>query len=246
MWMILSSGNDTSARWAFQSLKTLGVAPLEWVETESLLDTRMWEHRIGADGVSTNIVLPNGRAVAHSEVKGVLNRMTGPPPNQAQLAVAADREYAQTELTAFYLSWLYAMPCRVVNRPTPQGLCGRWAHQSEWVTMAAEAGLPVVPYRQTAEDPPLAGYGSLAPAHGQGVSAVVLGERVFGYQLPQAFESGCARLAKIAKLDLMGVNFVQHGGGLAFASATPMPYLETGGMACMQHLAELFGAGGAA
>ena len=246
MWMILSSCTDVSARWALDALKKLGVTPLEWVQTESLLNARSWEHTIGETGVSTNVQLPNGRAVTNSELKGILNRMSGPPSNQTQLAVAADQEYAQSELTAFYLSWLYALPCPVVNRPTPQGLSGRWAHQSEWVTMANLAGLPVTAYRQTADDSPLSGYSSLYSKYAGQVSVIVLGSRVFGDELPDALKAGCTRLAKIAKLDLMGINFIKCGEKLRFAAATPMPSLELGGEACIKHLADLFAVGGIA
>src|SRR5438270_11766630 len=103
MWIVLSSCSDTSAGWALVTLRELGLAPLEWLQTEALLNVRCWEHRVGLAGVSTNIILPDGRAVPQSDVDGVINRMIGPPQNQVQLAAEPDREYAQSELTAFYL-----------------------------------------------------------------------------------------------------------------------------------------------
>ncbi len=239
MWMIVSSCSDVSAEWAYQELNREGLAPLEWMQVEAFVNISRWDHRIGAAGVSTNVSLPGGRAVSHSEIKGVLNRMSGPPSNQVELAVAADREYSQSELTAFYLSWLHALDCPVMNRPTPQGLCGRWAHQSEWITMAVEAGLPVIPYRQTANDSPLAGYSSLVSQNDGKVSVIVIGSRVFGYQIPGNLQLGCTRLAEIAKLEVMGIDFVPCDSGLAFAGATPMPALEIIGAPGIQHLAHL-------
>jgi hypothetical protein len=59
---------------------------------------------------------------------------------------------ARQELTAFFLSWLYALALPVINRPTPQGLAGQRRQRSEWLWLAAHAGLPMPRYRQTSQD----------------------------------------------------------------------------------------------
>ena len=71
----------------------------------------------------------------------ILNRLIAPPETLVAQSVPGDREYAHQELTALYLSWLNAIPAPVLNRPTPQGLAGRWRHASEWAVAADEAGL---------------------------------------------------------------------------------------------------------
>ena len=67
--------------------------------------------------------------------------MVAPATDLIGQAVTSDREYALSEMQAFYLSWLSAIPGQVVNRPTPQGLSGHWHHISEWALSAARLAL---------------------------------------------------------------------------------------------------------
>jgi hypothetical protein len=83
----------------------------------------------------------------------VLNRLVSVPDEMLRPAHPQDRDYVTQELTAFFLSWLYSLPPPVLNRPAPHGLCGSWRHRSQWVWLAARAGLPTPSYRQTSFDP---------------------------------------------------------------------------------------------
>ena len=106
MHLFLCTSSDYSARWAFRELLAFGLDSLELVTSEMLALSTGWEHRLGTEGVTTQFDLPDGRRVVSSEVRGVLNRLLGPPEMLVAQAVQSDREYVQQELTALYLSTL--------------------------------------------------------------------------------------------------------------------------------------------
>src|SRR5437773_698259 len=126
MWLVLCDANDASAILACQALRARGIAPLELVVSDALSLAEEWEHRIEDDSASVRCRLGDGRIFSGSDVRGVLNRLYTVPTHHWRAATKADQEYVQQELIAFFLSWLHGLPCAVVNRPTPQGLCGQW------------------------------------------------------------------------------------------------------------------------
>lgn len=229
MFLVLCSAVDQSAAWAYEHLRRCGIAPIHLVTTESLAYAR-WDHRVGAAGNTITITLPDGRVVNSREIQGVLNRVTTIGADQANRATQGDRDYALSELNAFYLSWLYCLP-GVVNRTTPQGLCGRWRHPSEWTALAQQAGLPVRTYRQSEQDAADRVYGFPSTVSGtHAVKAVVFRDRVFGASLPDCVAEASIRFAALAGLDLMGVDFeINSNGDCLFASASPSPDLFLGG-----------------
>jgi len=245
MHLVLCTSSDYAARWAFRELLAFGLDSLELVTSEMLALSTGWEHSLGAEGVTTQFDLPDGRRVVSSEVRGVLNRLLGPPEMLVAQAVESDREYAQQELTALYLSWLYAIQAPVINRPTPQGLAGRWRHASEWAQAAHRAGLAVDTYRQSASDAPNKGYASFAPANIATETMIVLGGEAFGANVPGEVRESCRRLASLAETPLLGIDlYVEPDGGWRFASATPIPDLHIGGTALVSRLYHIFETGG--
>ncbi len=230
MFLVLCSMFDQSALWVHEQLRRSAVAPLDLVTTESLSYAR-WNYRLESFGDGIRINLPDGHVIDGNQIKGVLNRIATIGSDQANRATPADRDYALSELNAFYLSWLHSLPGAVINRATPQGLCGRWRHPSEWVSLAHKAGLPVRTYRQSEQDALDQAYSaSLATEPGQGKKAIVFGERVFGGELPPRIASASVKLAQLAGLDLMGLDFdVGPNGDLLFTNASPLPDLFAGG-----------------
>jgi hypothetical protein len=173
-------------------------------------------------------------------VRGVLNRLLGAPLDLVNRAQPADRDYALQELSSFYLSWLQALPGVVVNRPAPQGFCGRWRHTSEWAVLAQKAGLPAPAYRQSASDDPAQGFRALAPAGAPLETAIVLFDKVFGPSLPDETVAACRRFAALAEVEMLGISLFQAGGRVwKFASATPYPDLSAGGQPLLSHLASV-------
>ncbi len=240
MWLVLCSSADASALWAYQGLKQMGLAPLELVTAESLACGSRWEHRLNSTSTQIRITLSSGVVVDGARVRGVLNRLHAPSEYATQHAVPADRDYAQAELLAFYLSWLHALPGAVVNRPTPIGLCGPWLHTSEWAIRACRAGLRMPVYRQSARDDHRRGSRSAPTENAVMQSVVALRGEVFGGEVPDSVAHACGKLATEAETEMLGIDLsLDCNGQWQFASATPSPDLRLGGPRLVQRLAQI-------
>lgn len=230
MYLILCSSSDVSAMWAYQGLQAMGLGPLTLLTSEALSPMAAWEHRVGSGGSAVSLELDNGYGFSDHTLRGVLNRLMGPPQAILPQVTPADREYALQELNAFYLSWLNSLSCPVLNPATPQGLAGRWYHASELVMLAHQAGLTTPTYRQSATDPLEAGYQPLAPAQATVARVVVLEGEVFGAELPEALREKCGALAQLCRTPLLGIDFYQSAESQwTFSHATPVPDLQAGG-----------------
>jgi len=240
VWLILSHEDDASARWAYGGLKERGLAPLELLTAEMLGPTLRWNHRLGADGPSIEISLPDGRVLTGHSLRGVLNRLrrvTG--WRQLRGVGRDDRSYAEQEIAAFFLSWLACLPPPVLNRATPQGLAGPRLHASEWTVLATAAGLATAPFRQSSRNglrSPMED--TSGPGRPSVDSVLVVDRRAFGPAPPNVLHA-CKRLAELAGASILGVDFTPGAPGpWTFAHATPVPDLRTGGEAGLDALAE--------
>jgi hypothetical protein len=228
MWLVLCDRTDHAALWAHRGLAARGLEPLELVTADALAYALRWEHRVGSSGASVRIELGDGRRIDGGGVRGVLNRLVAVPDGHLALAREADREYARQELFAFFVSWLACLPGRVVNRPTPQGLCGSWRHRSEWLALAAAAGLETVPFRMNGDAP---GGGFIAASR----TVLVVDGEALGVGLPAPVRAGCVRLAALAGEAVLGVELAADG---LVTGATPLPDLRLGGGRALDLLAE--------
>jgi hypothetical protein len=244
MWLVLCDANDASAILAYQALRARGIEPLELVVADALSLAEEWEHRIEGDAASVRCRLGDGRSFDSGALRGVLNRLYTAPTAHWRAAAKADQEYVQQELIAFFLSWLNLLPCPVINRPTPQGLCGQWRSESEWVWLAQGAGLPVASYRQSSYDriDEMKGEKRLLIPGVPTKTVIVVGDAVTGVSVPDEVSAACRRLAKTAGVELLGVDFL-HGaaGEWTFAGANPMPDLRHGGPALIDALVGALG-----
>jgi hypothetical protein len=238
MWLVLCSPGDASVPWVHQGLANRGLLPLWPIGPAALFQGCRWEHRVASDGCASRLTLADGRVLESGQVRGTLNRLTGVP---AELFDgSADRDYAVQELYALLLSWLHSLPAPVINRPVPQGISGAWRHSSQWVQLAARAGLPVPGYRRTSADPRSALYADspLFPAGTPTRTVLVLGGYTAGAPAPPGIAEGCRRLARMAGTSLLGVDFADGGtGAWTFAAASPLPDLRIGGEGFLDLLA---------
>jgi hypothetical protein len=250
MWTVFCTPEDHAAVWAWDGLRRRGMKPVELVTTESLAFAHAWEHRVGLDGAHFKIALQDHRILCSSRIRGVLNRLSAPSLALVAHAAPAEREYAASELQAFYLSWLNSMSGVVINRPSPLGLAGGWRHTSEWAIRASRAGLRAPAYRQTAHDPSDVGYSPLTPQGAVSTSVIVLRDKVFGALMPESIQSACIRMARAEGAEMLGIDFFKEAffkeadGQWTFAHANPMPFLPIGGEPLLDYLAELFENGG--
>jgi hypothetical protein len=241
MWIVLCKPGDLPALWAYEGLRARGLAPLELVSPQRLLSSPRWEHRLGLDGAHIAIDLPGGKTLDGKSVRGVLNRLAYLPPSLFQQAISEDRMYATQEMTALFMSWLTALPAPVLNRPVSQGLCGSWRHPSEWAMLASRVGLPTFPFRQSEHLEVPVGR-RLSPPHSPVRTAFVVAGRFLGPPIPPEIAHACTRLATLARVGLLGLEFAAGPASpWTFASASPQPDLRLGGQALLEALAEALG-----
>jgi hypothetical protein len=243
VWLVLCHTSDVPALWAYQGLRARGLAPLELVSAEELSAALRWAHRVDGRGASVEIALADGRVISSGTLRGVLNRITAVPLALWRSGTAVDREYVEQELTALYVSWIHSLPCPVLNRATALGLAGQWRHESEWIRLAAWAGLPAPVYRQSSDDPPddAAGASRLHAYGATTQTVIVVGGRATGARAPTAVLNGCVRLASLAETPLLGVDFAAGSAGAwTFAGATPTPDLREGGPAVIDAIMDAF------
>lgn len=239
MWLMICSEQDPSAIWAYHGLQARGLRPFQLVTAEMLTRNAKWEHYVGIDGSHINITLADGRVINNRTLRGVVNRLTHVPLHH--LEHAPDYDYAVQEYTAFFMSWLNALPQPVFNNATSQGLSGAWRHVSEWVYLAAKAGLQTPDYTQTSHDQidESVEVRRMIPEGMKTTMAITVGDRVFGPFLPLAVRNACSELARISETPLLGVELAydQPNNTWLFAGATPMPDLRLGGEALLDVLA---------
>jgi hypothetical protein len=239
MWLVICEPGDASALWAYQGLQRRGLTPLELLSPDMLACSLLWEHRIDGQGAALAVTLASGRQLNGRDLRGVLNRTYSVPLSMWRTAAEADRLYVQQELFAFYLSWLHGLLCPVFNRPTAMGLAGPWRSESEWVCLAAKAGLPTPVFRQTSFDriDETQGHRRLLPATALARTVITVGAVTAGAAAPPAIADGCLRLAALAETALLGVDFIEgDSGAWTFAGATPLPELSLGGEALLDAL----------
>src|SRR6476619_5535074 len=148
MWLVLCMPDDLAALWVALGLYARGLQTLQVVPAEALASNQRLEHRLVDGRASVKITLADGRVIDRATVRGTLSLLQL-VPGAHLLTNSKDRQYAEQELYALYLSWLHSLPGEMLNRPTPLGLCGEWRHPSEWVWLANQAGLETEPYGQS-------------------------------------------------------------------------------------------------
>jgi hypothetical protein len=238
MWLLICDPSDLPALWAYRALHGSPRTPLEVVSSGSLAYALRWEHRLGRAGDMVEITLADGRLVHSEEVRGVVNRLSCLPTQHLAAAALDDRAYAAQELHALFLSWLHVIRGPVLNRPTAASLAGPWRSPAEMVFLAAECGLPTVPYRHSTDDgtdPSSPGWSS-GPTDGPARSALVVGRQVVGAPGGPETAEGCRRLAVTLGAGLLGVEFAATDEGWAFTGASVLPDLRQGGAALLRGL----------
>jgi hypothetical protein len=142
-----------------------------------------------------------GQTVDIAEIRGVLTRRPSVLAEELVAIDAEDRAYVAAEVNAMLVAWLGALPCPVVNRPTPTSLCGAGWGTVEWRRAAARCGFHL----------------ARRPA-GRLQRVVVCGDRVFGARSIATKQRACA-LARAADVTLLEVQLA--AGRFVAASSCP-------------------------
>jgi len=234
--VILCEITDAPALWAAAELQSLGVR-CDIILAPLLGAAARFEHALDASGRGdVSIDLPDGRRLSSDAPVPILNRLMAAPLDRLRATGGEDFKYAMQEVFAMHLSWLHLWPAKVINRPTPQGLCGNFRHPSAWIALAVAAGLAVEPWHQSdADGPEQAWLARRADAR-----AFVLEDRVLlGPDLPAELSGPCAALAGASGTALLGVDFARDDkGDWSFTGASPFALLQAGGEPLVAALAE--------
>jgi len=238
VYCVFCRSDDLPALWAYRGLKLRGLASLEIFTPEALVYNRRLEHRLLAGETVTQIELADGRLLNGARVQGVLNRINGLPVEHFRQAAPEDQAYARQEQQAIFLSWIYALPGVVINRPGPRGLGGEVRSPAEWCWLATQAGLPVLPFSQNDKQPM-----EFSPGDAT-FQWVVLDGEVYGAS-PQWCQADLRtiikRLAELSGLRLFGLAFsTSLAGEPRFMSATTLPDLRLGGEGLLDALNAVF------
>jgi hypothetical protein len=134
-------------------------------------------------------------------VQLLINRIRWLPTEHFAPAAPAERDYAESELSAFLLAWLNGIGGRILNPPHPYALGGTVPSALALHHYAALAGLPVAA-RQWDED------SAAEAAQDTGTHrAVVFDGRVYGRGVPRALHAPLGRLAVLLGLPLLQAEF---------------------------------------
>jgi hypothetical protein len=140
-----------------------------------------------------------GRRRSPSELAAVVTRMAGVAPAALGHIQPSDRDFVAAEMNAFLLSWLAALDCPVINRPTAGCLMGPPWSRERWLVEGCR--VDIEPFARTfvVPLPP-------APAPGATRVLVVVGDECVGDASAELGERARA-LARNAGVSLVGLCF---------------------------------------
>jgi hypothetical protein len=134
--------------------------------------------------------------------------------------VSAGRAYVAAEMNAFLMSWLTALKCPLLNRPTPPCLSGPYWRREKWLATAARLGIPITPIHRHATLS-----GELIPkpnSQPDGITVTIVGQKSIGAVSPLLARQARS-LANMAGVDLLSVRFSGPTDGSFFVEANLWP-----------------------
>jgi hypothetical protein len=246
--LVLCEPHDVSARWAADGLRHRTTGPVDLVTGSMLARAPRVEHRIRGDAAEVDITLADDRRISSSHARPVLNRLSFVAIDPRAPVDRDDLDYAVQEFHALFLSWLWALPGPMLNRPTPQFLAGHWRQPAAWAVLAAQAGLSTAPYRRRSDDllaaePVVQLTSPWRASRPSAVMVFVVGGQVVPERaVPPPTLDACRRLAELAGDDLLGIELAPAADGRwEYIAATPVPDLQAGGEPLLDALACAFG-----
>jgi hypothetical protein len=206
MIVILASRHDAvaaslAARWSAEDVA---------LATPEGLSAAGWRHYPGSPESSSAPL--GGREVGECDVTGVLSRVWGVGEFDLPHIVPEDRAYVSQEMTAFITSWLYGLPCPVLNRPTPTCLTGINWREEEWTHRAARLGIPVRAVRRRIA---LGAEAEQPTTNGPATVVTVVGRGCVG-AADETLKTHARNLAAAAGTELLDVHFDGAGPEAVF------------------------------
>ena len=131
-----------------------------------------------------------------------------------------DRGYVAAEMSAFLVAWLSDLVCPVLNRPTAASLIGPALRREQWMSLAREVGVRVLPETRCVRLGKVAAAAPLAAC-----TVWVVGKHCLGRAAPVLLQQS-RKLAAAANAAMLGVSFDDAGPYAAMVETLIYPDLD--------------------
>lgn len=183
-----------------------------------------WRYRVS--DACASIAMIGGQPVQQEKITGVLTRLEWIWESELLEIVENDRGYIAAEMSAFLVSWLSDLKCPILNRPSPGSLNGPAWGKERWNFAASKAGMRVNPIRRRASLAPASnGEHKEASQSESQVSVTVVGDQCIG-DVHETLGQQARRLADLAKMDLLAVQFTNAEPDASFVAAGALADVE--------------------
>lgn len=147
MFLIIAHPGDAAALCFYEFCANKKNINAKLINADTLSSARSWKFTITEEGRSSlSFQLYTGQWINDSDISAVFNRMQYVDAGIWKMASQKEFQYAQQELHAFFLAWLYSLAPKVMNRPTPVFFGGEHANTAVWRKNAFAAGIPVLTF----------------------------------------------------------------------------------------------------
>jgi hypothetical protein len=181
-----------------------------------------WRLNLNGPAGSTKVELAGmiaGRHLAGRQITGLITRLPAVTEDELQHIVPEDRSYVAAEMHAFLFAFLAALPCPIVNPPSPACLCGPNLREVQWRKLVRELRIPL--------PEEFAGGRAIAAATPETMSEVaVIKGRTIGAE-EESLRRWTRALAQGAGLPYLRVRYSYVRGIPCFVGADPRPHLES-------------------
>lgn len=205
---VLAREHDTAV---FSSLSRIWPGEILQISCKDL-STPGWHHRV--HNPAEGCLVAGGKSVPVGAIGGLVVRIGWIVERDIPWVVEGDRPYMASEMNAFLMAFLHALPCRVANAPSNACLAGPSWRQAQWTHQAMSVGLNI---HESAMRFPMIWSEGLT-----GIDVVVIGDRWFG-PVDESVGRKSAQLAASAGVDMLVLHFVDSPEGQAFQFAHPWP-----------------------
>lgn len=151
------------------------------------------------------------------DIHGVITRLTVISGKDLPHIIESDRSYVAAEMHAFMLAFLDALPCPLLNRPSPACLSGPALRFVQWQEHARALAIPVAP-KLAQDDRSLAEGDSI-------VDVTVIGDQALGTNDARLAQWSRALAARVGATYL-GLRFHGQDEAYHFVGADTFPRLE--------------------
>jgi hypothetical protein len=221
MLLVLCSRADTAAHAFVTRFAEDGVRSL----TCAGVSQKGWKMALRDKGGAAEVELIaaiDGKRVRQDEIEGVITRLGYVSENELGHIVAEDRPYVAAEMHAFLFAFLEALPCGIVNPPSPSCLYGPNMRALQWRRLVRELGIPVErDFRAVGAGP------NSYPC----IDVTVIGEYAIGNP-PRCALRWTQQLAERVGVPYLTARFADVQGSLCFSGADTYPNIKSEEIAC--------------